>query len=254
MALYAQTRGTGPALVLLHGWGMNAAVWQPLLPLLTQRWRVTTIELPGHGESKELPLHSDINDWAQVCLEAAPSRAVWAGWSLGAQVALQASLLQPQRLRALAMVSGTPCFVKREEWPCGMEEADLRRFSEALVTEPVQTLMRFLGLQVRGAAQQREILRLLRKSVPLRPAAATQALHAGLGLLLNSDQRAQLGGLGVPSAWIFGDRDRLVSAATAVYVSRLLPAAAVKVLAGAGHAPFLSHPRECIEVLETLHD
>lgn len=254
MALFAETQGVGPALVMLHGWGMNAAVWQPLLPLLTQRWRVTTIELPGHGESDVLSRQSNINDWAQACLEAAPSRAVWAGWSLGAQIALQASLLQPQRVRALAMVTGTPCFVKREEWPCGMEEGDLRRFSEALVSEPVQTLMRFLGLQVRGAAQQREILRLLRKSVPLRPAAATQALHTGLGLLLNSDQRTQLEGLAVPSAWIFGEKDRLVSAATAANVSRLLPAATVKVLAGAGHAPFLSHPRECIDVLETLHD
>ena len=254
MVLCAETRGAGPALVLLHGWGMNAAVWQPLLPLLTQRWRVTTIELPGHGESEPLPPQSDINDWARACLQAAPARAVWAGWSLGAQLALQASLLQPQRVRALAMVTGTPCFVKREEWPCGMEETDLRGFAEALVSEPLQTLMRFLGLQVRGAVQQREILRQLRKSLPLRPAAATQALHTGLGLLLNSDQRVQLDGLAVPSAWIFGEKDRLVSAATAASVSTLLPAATVRVIAGAGHAPFLSHPRECIEVLETLHD
>jgi pimeloyl-[acyl-carrier protein] methyl ester esterase len=254
MALCAATEGAGPALVLLHGWGMNAAVWQPLLPLLTQRWRVTTIELPGHGESEALPLQSDLNDWAKACLQAAPSRAVWAGWSLGAQIALQASLLQPQRVMALAMLTGTPCFVKRQEWSCGMEAADLRRFSEQLVTEPAQTLMRFLGLQVRGAAQQREILRLLRKSVPLRPAAATQALHTGLGLLLHSDQRVQLGDLAVPSAWIFGAQDRLVSAATAANVSSLLPAATVRVIAGAGHAPFLSHPQECIEVLEALHD
>ena len=254
MTLYRETTGSGRPLVLLHGWGMNAAVWQPLLPLLHQQWEVTTIELPGHGGSDSLPLESTVDDWADACLQAAPPQAVWMGWSLGAQIALQAALRQPQRLAALAMVAGTPCFVRHRDWPCGMAESDFLQFGDALMTNPVQTLMRFLGLQVRGSQQSREVLRQLKTSVCMRPAASTHALLTGLQLLLHSDQRSQLHRLEMPSVWLFGEKDRLVTAATANCVRQLLADTVVEVIDGAGHVPFLSHAEQCMQALESLND
>lgn len=254
MALYCETTGAGRPLVLLHGWGMNAAVWQPLLPLLQQQWEVTTIELPGHGGSDALPLESSIDDWADACLQAAPPQAVWMGWSLGAQVALQAALRQSQRLAALVMLAGTPCFVRRSDWPCGMEEADLLQFGDALMTNPAQTLMRFLGLQVRGVQQSREILRQLKASISMRPAVSRDALLTGLQLLLQTDQRSQLHQLETPSLWLYGEQDKLVTAATAGCVRQLLTDAGIEMIDGAGHALFLSYPEQCVQALESLND
>lgn len=254
MALYCETTGAGRPLVLLHGWGMNAAVWQPLLPLLQQQWEVTTIELPGHGGSDALPLESSIDDWADACLQAAPPQAVWMGWSLGAQVALQAALRQSQRLAALVMLAGTPCFVRRSDWPCGMEEADLLQFGDALMTNPAQTLMRFLGLQVRGVQQSREILRQLKASISMRPAVSRDALLTGLQLLLQTDQRSQLHQLETPSVWLYGEQDKLVTAATAGCVRQLLTDAGIEMIDGAGHALFLSYPEQCVQALESLND
>ena len=51
MSLWHETSGSGPDLVLVHGWGMNAGVWSLLLPALQERFRVTVLELPGHGAS-----------------------------------------------------------------------------------------------------------------------------------------------------------------------------------------------------------
>ena len=254
MTLYRETTGSGRPLVLLHGWGMNAAVWQPLLPLLHQQWEVTTIELPGHGSSDSLPLESSIDDWADACLQAAPPQAVWMGWSLGAQIALQAALRQSQRMIALVMLAGTPCFVRRSDWPCGMDETDLQQFGNALTASPVQTLMRFLGLQVRGAQQPGKVLRQLKAGVSMRPAASTHALLTGLQLLLHTDQRSQLHQLEMPSVWLYGDRDRLIPAATANCVRQLLAEAEIEMIDGAGHAPFLSHPEQCMQALEFLND
>ncbi len=254
MALYSETTGSGRPLVLLHGWGMNAAVWQPLLPIMRREWRVTLIELPGHGGSDSLPLERSIDDWADACLQAAPPHAVWMGWSLGAQIALQAALRQPQRLTALVMLAGTPSFVRRSDWLCGMDETDLQQFGEALLTDPVQTLLRFLGLQVRGVQQPREILRLLKTSVSMRPAASGDALQTGLQLLLQTDQRSQLQQLEMPSLWLFGEKDKLVPAATAGCVRQLLADTKIEMINGAGHAPFLSHPEQCMQALESLND
>ncbi len=254
MTLYRETTGSGRPLVLLHGWGMNAAVWQPLLPLLSREWEVTTIELPGHGGSDSLPLESSIDDWADACLQAAPPQAVWMGWSLGAQIALQAALRQPQRLKALVMLAGTPCFVRRSDWPCGMDDTDLQQFGDALMIDPLQTLLRFLGLQVRGSQQPGEILRQLKASISMRPEASGDALLTGLQLLLHTDQRSQLQQLEMPSVWLFGEKDRLITAATANCVRQLLADAKIEMIDGAGHAPFLSHPEQCMQALESLND
>ena len=88
MKLGSLTAGSGRSLVLVHGWGMNAGVWEPLLPLLEKEWHVTAIELPGHGESAAPDGGADISAWADALLDTAPGRAVWLGWSLGAQVVL----------------------------------------------------------------------------------------------------------------------------------------------------------------------
>jgi pimeloyl-[acyl-carrier protein] methyl ester esterase len=254
MALYRETTGSGRPLVLLHGLGMNAAVWLPLLPLLQQQWEVTTIELPGHGGSDALPFESSVDDWADACLQAAPPQALWMGWSLGAQIALQAALREPQRLASLAMLAGTPSFVRRRDWPCGMDETDLQQFGDALMTNSVQTLMRFLALQVHGAQHSGEILRQLKMSVQMRPAASMDALLTGLQLLQHTDQRSQLHQLDLPSVWIYGEKDKLVTAATAGCVRQLLTDATVITIDGAGHAPFLSHAEQCIQALESLND
>ena len=41
--------GEGPDIVLLHGTGASTHSWRALIPLLAERYRVTAIDLPGHG-------------------------------------------------------------------------------------------------------------------------------------------------------------------------------------------------------------
>ncbi|MEA3640686.1 MAG: alpha/beta fold hydrolase [Lamprobacter sp.] len=81
-----------PNLVLLHGWGMNNAVWDALPATLTDRFQLHPIELPGHGQARFEPQWRDLPDWADTVLAQAPEQAIWLGWSLGALVALQAAL------------------------------------------------------------------------------------------------------------------------------------------------------------------
>ena len=249
MRLHAEQAGAGPDLVLLHGWGMNAGVWQPILDRLAARCRVTALELPGHGASGFDAGRRRLRDWADACLDAAPERAVWLGWSLGAQVALEAALAAPERVRALAAVTGTPRFVQAPDWPHAMPAATIRQFADTLAADHAATLDRFLGLQVRGGDEARETLRALRAAVRARPAPQVQALRAGLQLLLDSDQRARLPALVPPSLWVFGERDTLVPVEAAHALEALVPRAEILILHGAAHAPFLSSPARFVELL-----
>lgn len=238
--LYHDTRGLGPDLVLLHGWGMNAAVWGPLAEELAHDFRVTCIELPGHGESRPLASGS-LADWAAACLDAAPERAVWLGWSLGALLALQAALQAPRRVSRLLLAAGTPRFVQGPDWPHAVPRATLEQFASALVRDPLATLDRFLALQVRGSPDARDTLRRLREGIRQRPPARPHALEQGLGLLGEGDLRSHLAAVDCPSLWLLGQRDTLVPPEIGEAVGRYMPGARVELLAGAGHASFLSH-------------
>ena len=248
MSLATLTHGEGKPLVLVHGWGMHAGVWMPLLPRLEKRWRVTMIELPGHGESDFI--QGDVHDWARALLESAPETATWLGWSLGAMVSLAAAAEAPERFEALVLAGGTPRFVREPGWECGMQKALLNSFADELFSSPERTMLRFLGLQVRGAENERETLKELRSGVRQRPQARREALRSGLDLLLQTELRPHLSGLRVPTLWLFGEKDTLVSAKTADHLGQLQPHARTRVIRSAGHAPFLSHPEACLEVLE----
>lgn len=248
MSLYRHESGRGRPLVLLHGWGMNAAIWEPLLPGLTERFRVTVIELPGHGESPAA-IAADLSEWARLCVSVAPARALWAGWSLGGQVALRVALDNPARVDGLCLVATTPRFVQAPDWPCAMPPETFRQFADALERDPEGTLLRFLALQVKGAEHERETLRLLRDEIAQRPPADRRGLKQGLDLLLRTDLRHELRSLKHRSCWLLGTRDALVPRSLPGRLGDLVPNARIMPLEGAGHAPFLSHPQAVLAAL-----
>jgi pimeloyl-ACP methyl ester carboxylesterase len=49
--LYVETHGSGPDLVLLHGWGLNLRVWDGLIREMENSFRIITVDRPGHGRS-----------------------------------------------------------------------------------------------------------------------------------------------------------------------------------------------------------
>lgn len=249
MKLYTESIGTGPDLVLLHGWGMNSAVWSSVQEQLALHFRVTLIELPGHGGSEYNSTASSLDDWANACLEAAPERAAWIGWSLGGQLALRAAMMAPERIEKLALVNSSPRFVQGVGWSHAMSENTLTQFAGTLAKNHQQTLARFLSLQVRGDDDARQTLRTLRQNIAGRPDHNHLALEHGLNLLLTVDLRDQLKTLSCPTLWLLGERDTLVPVKVAEALGQLMPEAGILTLNGSAHAPFLSHTKQCLEAL-----
>jgi len=253
MSLWHQTSGReGIPLVLIHGWGMNAAVWQPLLEKLQPHYQVTCIDLPGHGQSPLSPDHVSLQDWATAVLESVPDRAIWLGWSLGGLIALQAALINPQKIRGLLMMTVTPCFAQRDDWQAAMPQKTLQQFAANLQADPQGTLMRFLALQVNGCDHSRELLKQLKQSFAAKPAASNAALQAGLGFLQQADLRTGLKSLQVPLEWILGAKDTLVPGRLQQALHQLDRRIVVTLLESAGHVPFFSHSDECLQVLRRL--
>lgn len=84
-----------PAVIFLHGAGMDHTVWSLQTRYFAHHgWSVLAVDLPGHGRS-DGPALTDLGDlaaWAQVVVTAAGgTRAVFAGHSMGALIALEAA-------------------------------------------------------------------------------------------------------------------------------------------------------------------
>ena len=247
--LHTETVGTGPDLVLLHGWGMNGGVWESLAEELSTCYRITTIELPGHGHSPFTDNLHSLQNWADACLAAAPEQAAWIGWSLGGLVSTQAALCAPHRVSKLVLVASSPRFIQADDWPHAVVRGTLSSFADTLRSDPKKTLERFLALQVRGSTEAKSTLRRLRQDLHHRPAPNPDALDRGLHLLREADLRHSLPQLQCPTLWLLGERDTLTPASVAEDINQLLPTAEIKLLPGAGHAPFLSHRKESIAAL-----
>ena len=246
--LYTETFGTGPEVVMVHGWGMHSGVWRVFAHRLADDFRITLIDLPGHGHSGMIDDFS-LDGLGESLLEVAPSRAHWLGWSLGAKIALHVADCSPERLASLTMMAGNARFAQGDGWPCGMDLALMSRFAEDLLTDYHRTLMQFLGLQTWGLAHVREVLRDLKSHVAECDEPEKTALQSGLDILRRDDLRALLPGLRVPLLLLLGSKDRLAPPAAGKAMQALSRGAELQVLEGASHTPFLSHPCECANLL-----
>jgi pimeloyl-[acyl-carrier protein] methyl ester esterase len=240
--LFTQYSGSGPDLVMIHGWGLHGGVWESFVPLLEPHFHVLRVDLPGHGGS-DWSEEKTLDDMVEAVLAVAPAAAAWLGWSLGGLVAMRAALLAPARVRALLLLASTPCFVRRPDWQCAMPPELLDTFAAELQQDYLRTLNRFLALQVRGSDKGGEVLRMLRNQLLAKGEPSPGALRAGLDILRNTDLRGGVGALACPVLLVTGERDTLVPGAAAGAAAELMPNAAVELIAGAGHAPFIAMPQ-----------
>ncbi|MBV0933441.1 pimeloyl-ACP methyl ester esterase BioH [Marinobacterium weihaiense] len=236
MSLWTETRGSGPDLVLLHGWGLSSNIWGDFADRLAERYRVTLIDLPGLGRSAPA---GDMSLDAVVAslLATAPESAHWLGWSLGGQLALAVAEQAPERVKSLSLIAANPCFVARDDCSCAMAPEVFGAFVESLADNETKTLQRFAALQTRGSVRARDALKHL-KAVMAN--AEPQALAPALRLL-ESDLRPALSGLSCPAQLILGSEDQLVPQALAEAAKVLNNTLNVQLLEHSAHLPFISH-------------
>lgn len=248
MSCHIEIIGQGRPLVMLHGWGMHSGVWQPLIKRLSKDYMLFLVDLPGMGNSRPIePYH--LHSLADEVAEMIPGVSDVVGWSLGGLVAQRIALNQPDRIRRLVLVGSTPCFVSGADWQAGVDPANFEAFAENVNHDYRATIMQFLTLQCMKSNDMRATLKQLRSSFELRPTPTQTTLQRALHILLESDLRKEIPNIRKPTLLIHGDCDTLVPVQAAHWMMQQLPIGYLRVLAGAAHAPFLSHSEQFIEAL-----
>lgn len=233
-------RTATPDLVLLHGWGLGPGAWGAALPALEARFAVRSLAVPGYGGTGFRA--GSFTDTAALLAESIPDGAYVCGWSLGAMLALQIAAQTARPLAGLILVGATPCFVQQPDWPTAQPPALLDAFCEAIGHDATGTLQRFVALINQGDTQARAIGRALNRQLQSPPATGSETLLAGLGWLREVDLRATIAAVATPALLIHGAHDPLMPLGAAQWLATNLPAAQLKVMPDAAHAPFLHDP------------
>lgn len=228
-------------LVLLHGWGMGSGVFDDWRPRLEARRQVNCPAWSNHVEAVDGDHRDDLpGAIAARVADGLERPAHWVGWSLGGLIALAAARRRPAAVGRVTLVAASPRMAAAPGWP-GIDPLELERFRRELHCEPMATHDRFLTLQIRGSEGGRSVLRALRHAVAVDGLPSMEILLSGLDWLMQSDLRSDLDALSCPVDAVLGACDALVPAAVAARLEALSVHA--RVIPGAGHAPFISHPR-----------
>ena len=120
MPLHADVRGSGPPLVLVHGFTQTGRLWGRFGDLLGDSYTLIAVDLPGHGDSGSV--RSDLATTAGLVAESARATVgdggcALLGYSLGARVALHVAILGELPLSGLVLIGAT----------AGIEDPDARR-------------------------------------------------------------------------------------------------------------------------------
>lgn len=247
--VWQSVSGAGTDLVVLHGWGLNASIWQGIQAPLAPHRRLHCIDLPGYGDSPwptGVPLSFD--QLVELTAAALPTRCQLMGWSLGGLVATAIALRYPERVSQLITVASSPYFPAASNWP-GIAPSVLSGFARQLSADFKRTVERFLALQSIGSDTAKADVKQIKAWLLSKPMATEAVLNAGLDMLATVDLRAQLAALEMPLLRIYGRLDSLVPVAVVSKIDELAPHSRAVIMPHCSHAPFINQPEIFCQLL-----
>ncbi len=250
--------GEGEPLLLLHGLAGSTGNWVEVLPALLDRYRVFSVDFPGHGGSGPLPKGATTADFAGVAAAVLDAEGVTpalvAGHSFGGLVGLRLAQSRPELVRGLLLVS-----------PAGIKSATRAAQVLVLASATVRPGRLVAPFRHRFAARtwyRRVLFRpwFVSDPVALTPRAthgllAAQPHHvdtktAGRAMVAD-DPREDLPPLACPALVLWGARDAQLPLEDAFEYARRLRAK-LRLVADCGHLVIVERPHAVLDALGEL--
>ncbi len=258
LRLHVTRAGTGPPLLLLHGFTGSSETWNALRATLGTAWTTLTMDLAGHGRS------GAPNDPSFYTLEAQTNHVLRAldtlglqhvsvlGYSLGGRVALRFALEHPARVTALILESTSPGIADPEEraerqaadsaLASSIEQEGIAAFVDRWERLPMWDSQAALSPETRG---QLHVQRM--RNDPLGLANSLRGAGAGA----DPPQLDRLARLRVPTLLIAGALDDKFVALSQL-MERTITGARLTIVADAGHAVHLERPETFAQLVENF--
>lgn len=219
----------GRTVVLIHGFPMSGAMWEPQLEAL-KAYRVLIPDLRGFGST---PLAAPwlLEHAAADILETVSGKAVFVGLSMGGYVALRIVETAPERVTGLVL-----CDTRAEP------DANENKLKRAAAIDFVRAngVDAFLGPFLKDSVLAPAALPFLREvAAKASPEAVMAALVA---LAARPDATAGLSKIKVPTAILVGSQDKITPLPLSEAMRSRIPGAELHIIPDAGHFSNAENP------------
>ncbi len=245
-------------LLLVHGIGASSRCWEPVLPMLEERYEILNVDLPGHFLGA--PMAKGVRPSVKAMADAVETMLDEAGWrtahvagnSLGGWIALELGARgRATSVTALAPAGGW------KRWSL----AELRLIPFFFV----QRLLAWIGLPIRGWLmrspwRRRAALKeVTERGDTLGPDTAAHFVQAFVGCkifwrIIFTEATSRLlrsAPIACPVSIVWGNKDAVLPLrSSADRWQRELPDAKWHLWLGVGHMPMVDEPRRTVEVIE----
>jgi pimeloyl-ACP methyl ester carboxylesterase len=246
--------GSGPAVVLLHGYPFNRTMWREQVAALKDDYRVITPDLRGLGESSageesQASIDGMAEDLAALLDELEMKRVVLGGLSMGGYVAFAFYRRFSRRVRALVLADTRPQ-ADTQEGRRGREEQAQKILKEGMKSIADGFLEKVLTpatLSEKSGIKERVHEMIL----TTKPEGAAAALRA---MAVRRDQTDLLPEIIAPTLIIVGSEDKLTPRAEAALMHSEIAGSRLEVIEGASHLSNLEQPVEFNRALKSFLD
>jgi 2-succinyl-6-hydroxy-2,4-cyclohexadiene-1-carboxylate synthase len=235
MFLRADREGTGPRIVLVHGFTQTRRCWGPEATDLATDHEVVRVDAPGHGGSSEIL--AGLRTGARLIADQG-GEATYLGYSMGARFCLHVALHNPELVRGLVLLGGT----------AGIEDAEARaarraqdrRTADRLRSEGLDGFLdAWLAQPLFTSLPDEHAFRAERLENTVEGLASSLE-HAGTGT--QDPSWHKLGRLDMPVLVMAGELDERFRALAERMASAIGDNASLAVVPDAGHAAHLEQP------------
>lgn len=238
---------SAPPLLLLHGIGADKDNWTRVGSVLTKRYRVYAIDIPGFGESSKpadarYRISDQVERLALIAKKLGLSRFHLGGNSMGGWIAAAYAMAHPDEVQSLWLLN-----------PAGVmsaEESEMMKLIAAGMPLP---------LFARSKQDFGRLMQFVMQKPPFIPAPVRQVLidrqiaNYALNEFIFGEIREQSGALdaalaeqrpplATPTLIVWGDHDRVLHPSGARILNRLLPNGQMTIMKDIGHLPMLEAP------------
>lgn len=249
-------RGSGPAIVLVHGFASSIYTWKDVLPVLARDHDVVALDLPGFGQS-ECPPDLSFDEYPRVVVglldRLGLTRATVVGNSLGGAVAAVVAAQRPERVERLVLVDAAGFNLDEKQRPWAIRVVGSRPVAAVLDRLPLRRLLVGTSLRqvffddalVTGERIDEYLEPVLRPSTPpaIRSLLASHAGHPDVVQKLLPKVTA-------PALIVWGREDVWIPVGDAERFAAALPGSRVVVLDRCGHMPQEERPEEVARLIE----
>lgn len=250
-ALDVHEVGTGPAVVMIAGFGLDHRLWDAQVEFLASHRRVVCVDLLGTGRSDKPLTGYSTEDQAQAVRDALRARDIdeyaLVGHSFGGMVAFSIAATSPESVERLILVGSNGVRAGRsEQFPFGPPgDRMLQALVDAERSARAASRRRTLAAGF-AAAPEEAVLDFLTSIFMEMPSWSAIAAYEEM---FATDLVSLIERVTMPVAQVVGDLDRVHPVAGAQWLQERLPDGVLEVIPDVGHYPMLENPTALNEFL-----